>query len=429
MEVKVLSKTGVTDDAVLSIRAGTVRRQAQISSGRPFRFPKITLEENPVKIDILQQVGTAYLVTKPGEDQYKVSFEGEFNAELEVQLSQMDGSEPKAEVEDRKQEAVASAKDAKEYLENHQVLQFVQAVLQTVIKERPSDPFEYMARHFMNGYSAQEAIKLCAKKEMTAAQPAPADPLPEPAAAEKKTEEAAPAEAAKETPAVEPQAAAEEPAAVAEMPAPEPAAAEEKIKEAAPMEAAKEMPAAEPQAAAEVPAAVAETPAPEPPAVEEKTEEVAPAEAAKEMPVVEPQASAEDLLRQQAAATLLQAEADGTLEAVLSKKFGQEPAAVAETPAPEPAAAEEKTEEAAPVEAAKVTPAAEPQATAEDPPLLLRRQHLSLQQLRRRPRRQHQQRQHQQKQQRRCRPQNHKRQLMIPPLLLRHAGRGATSDS
>ncbi|CAJ1338007.1 unnamed protein product [Effrenium voratum] len=219
---------------------------------------------------------------------------GEFNAELEVQLSQMDGSEPKAEVEDRKQEAVASAKDAKEYLENHQVLQFVQAVLQTVIKERPSDPFEYMARHFMNGYSAQEAIKLCAKKEMTAAQPAPADPLPEPAAAEKKTEEAAPAEAAKETPAVEPQAAAEEPAAVAEMPAPEPAAAEEKIKEAAPMEAAKEMPAAEPQAAAEVPAAVAETPAPEPPAVEEKTEEVAPAEAAKEMPVVEPQASAEE---------------------------------------------------------------------------------------------------------------------------------------
>lgn len=29
--------------------------------------------------------------------------------------------------------------------------------MQTVIKEKPSNPYDYMARHFMNGYEAHEA--------------------------------------------------------------------------------------------------------------------------------------------------------------------------------------------------------------------------------------------------------------------------------
>jgi len=43
-----------------------------------------------------------------------------------------------------------AAKEAKEYLENHRVMQFVQTLLQTLI------PFSYMSRHFINGYGPNE---------------------------------------------------------------------------------------------------------------------------------------------------------------------------------------------------------------------------------------------------------------------------------
>ncbi|CAE8693393.1 unnamed protein product, partial [Polarella glacialis] len=75
MEVCLVNKGSIPDDAILSVRAGTVRRQAQVSSGRAFRFPNSSLKDNPLKVDILQQIGTAYLVLKPGEGQYKLKFQ------------------------------------------------------------------------------------------------------------------------------------------------------------------------------------------------------------------------------------------------------------------------------------------------------------------------------------------------------------------
>ncbi|CAE8591123.1 unnamed protein product, partial [Polarella glacialis] len=205
MEVNLLSKLNIDPDSILSIRAGTVRRQAQISSGRPFRFPKISMDENPLKIDILKQVGTAYLVMKPGEEQYKVLFAGEMgDMSCEVEVKKSEGGEAvaaKEAADDKKVEASASAKDAKDYLEGHQVLQFVQAVLQTVIKEKPANPYEYMARHFMSGYAKDDQ-----RASVSAAAPANRAP-PEPPAADTKPAptpaEDAPAEAAKAAPPAE----------------------------------------------------------------------------------------------------------------------------------------------------------------------------------------------------------------------------------
>merc|ERR1711920_464356 len=95
--------------------------------GRPFRFPKIGMEENPLKIDILKQVATAYLVMKPGEDQYKVLFENDMHCEMEIK--QAEGGAPALPAAEETN-AKGDAQEAKAYLENHQVLQFVQAVLQ-----------------------------------------------------------------------------------------------------------------------------------------------------------------------------------------------------------------------------------------------------------------------------------------------------------
>lgn len=151
MEVTVLSQEGIPSDAYLSIRAGSVRRQALVGCGKPFTFPKLGIEESPVKIDIMQTIGTAYVVVKPGEDRYQAIFRGGSEEELmccEVGIRPAAGGtkDPPAE------EPGAPADDAAEYLERHKILPFVRAVLQTVIKEKPEDPYAHIARHFNLGY-------------------------------------------------------------------------------------------------------------------------------------------------------------------------------------------------------------------------------------------------------------------------------------
>ncbi|CAK0900989.1 unnamed protein product [Prorocentrum cordatum] len=271
MEVALLKHNNLPEDAILSIRAGTVRRQAACNSGRPFRFPKSAEEAAvPLKIDILKQVGSAYLVLKPGTDQYKVLFPKDpAGMELEVKVMKLDGAAAVAagadkEVEDPK-DAANGAKAAKDYLEQHQVLQFVQGVLQTVIKEKPEDPFGYMARHFMGGYDASApppppppAVPAPAEKAQSAEAPAPAAEEVKPEVAPVAPAEAKPAEAP--APSAEEAKPAEAPAPAAEE-APAPAAEEAKPAEApAPItEEAKPAKAAAPEAKEAKPA---EAPAP-----------------------------------------------------------------------------------------------------------------------------------------------------------------------
>ncbi|CAK0900985.1 unnamed protein product [Prorocentrum cordatum] len=318
MEVALLKHNNLPEDAILSIRAGTVRRQAACNSGRPFRFPKSAEEAAvPLKIDILKQVGSAYLVLKPGTDQYKVLFPKDpAGMELEVKVMKLDGAAAVAagadkEVEDPK-DAANGAKAAKDYLEQHQVLQFVQGVLQTVIKEKPEDPFGYMARHFMGGYDASA--------------PPPPPPPAVPAPAEKAQSAEAPAPAAEEVkPEVAPVAPAE--AKPAEAPAPS-------AEEAKPAEAP--APAAEEAKPAEAPAPVAKPAESPAPAAEEAKPAEAPAPAAEEAkPAEAPAPAAEEAKPAEAPAPI-------TEEAKPAKAAAPEAKEAKPAEAPAPAAEEAK---------------------------------------------------------------------------------------
>lgn len=98
---------------------------------------------------------------KPGENQYKVHFGDDDSMSCEVFLQKVSGDSPldtdAKEADEKKLESNASAREAKEYLESHEVLPLIQAVLQTVIKEKPKDPFLHIARHLMNGYRPSDA--------------------------------------------------------------------------------------------------------------------------------------------------------------------------------------------------------------------------------------------------------------------------------
>jgi len=410
MELALLTQHGLPEGCIISVRAGTVRRQAAAASGRPFRFPKIGMEENPVKIDILKPVATAYLVVKPGETQYKVSFGAgavsEMDCEVEIKKAE-GGTGDAAHGEEANKPGAGSANEAKDYLEAHQILQFIQALLQTVIKERPDQPYIYMARHFMSGYNPTDTRftgtkpTSSSKKEPESELPAEtpkdeAEPLPVPA--EHPATEIPAAQAAPEQEIAKAAASTEEVAPPpADKPKDEVAPEEEAVKVAAPTEEAApptvDKPKDEAAPEKESVKAAAATEEAAPPTADKPKDEAAPEEEAvkaaapteeaapptADKPKDEPAASAEEAAKvEEAAPPTVEkpkeqvepaekaVKESAPIEAVppIAEKTKEEEPTPAEA-APPPAADKPPRVESEPTEVAKETPPVEAPVSAE----------------------------------------------------------------
>lgn len=205
-----LGVSGVPQDAIISIRAGASRRQAPVSSlgqgGTPLKFAGGPAGVNPFKLDVLQPIGSTRLALKPNGGTFSVPIKGaegvtvnlavrealsndqdlfdridankdgvitrrEFNEALRAEgdkpvLQPIDGGKPLPIVSGKILPALPKAEDprfpaaanaAKEYLESHKLLPFVRALLQTVVRERPDDPYNFIAEQFRNaGLSPEE---------------------------------------------------------------------------------------------------------------------------------------------------------------------------------------------------------------------------------------------------------------------------------
>merc|ERR1719499_2862044 len=100
MEVSVVSKRGVPEDAIISIRSGAVRRQGAISADKPFRFPQQVSEADcVVKVDIMQNIGSGYLVMRPNQTdgkEYEVALGGNSDMACALSVQPSEGASPKA---------------------------------------------------------------------------------------------------------------------------------------------------------------------------------------------------------------------------------------------------------------------------------------------------------------------------------------------
>lgn len=203
MEVEVLGVTGVPKDAIISIRAGASRRQAPVSSltSTPFKFSGGPAGVNPFKVDVMQPLGGTRLAIKPEGGNFAVPIKGadgvmvnlsvrEAKSDLTSDLfdrldtnkdgvvtrrefydaMKAEGDKPVLQPIDWGGEPVPivspdgktlpalpkaedarfprAANDAKEYLEAHKLLPFVRAMLQTVVRDRPTDPYNFIAEQF-----------------------------------------------------------------------------------------------------------------------------------------------------------------------------------------------------------------------------------------------------------------------------------------
>jgi hypothetical protein len=163
MEVSLVSCRGVPDDAIISVRSGAIRRQGNVSAKRPFRFPKSASESDcVVKVDIMQSIGSGYLVMRPNQKdkkQFQVVMADNQEMVCDVAVKPLEGEVSMAPEALDEAETATKTKDAKEYMESTGLLQFVQGILQVIVKQQPEDPYGAMAKHFMNGYESSGLAK------------------------------------------------------------------------------------------------------------------------------------------------------------------------------------------------------------------------------------------------------------------------------
>mmetsp|Transcript_40066 Transcript_40066/g.62976 ORF Transcript_40066/g.62976 Transcript_40066/m.62976 type:complete len:739 (-) Transcript_40066:27-2243(-) len=163
MEVQVTDTFGLEEDVIVSIRCGSVRRQAPLESvkSHPFKFPA-QLEDlsEPLKIDLLKPVASTRLVLHPAEEQYSIGFEQDdcIAMGLHVMAGAPEASESTTGGA-KDTGAKDSASSAKDYLEQNGLLKYVQSLLHAVIQDKPADPFSYMIEQLTAAQSKSMACE------------------------------------------------------------------------------------------------------------------------------------------------------------------------------------------------------------------------------------------------------------------------------
>ncbi|CAE7195495.1 unnamed protein product [Symbiodinium sp. CCMP2592] len=166
MQVLVDHCLGLPEDAIVSVRCGGMRRQAPLETlvTQPLKFPA-TLDgvSEPLKIDVLQPIATTRLVLHPHEELYSIGFEESTEMVIGLRMQSQDsqaenGSAPSGQESTGPnfKDAAASAKD---YLEQHGLLRYVQSLLHAVIQVRPRDPYAYMIEQLSAAQSKTRTLE------------------------------------------------------------------------------------------------------------------------------------------------------------------------------------------------------------------------------------------------------------------------------
>lgn len=196
-----MDHSNLPENSIVSIRFGSTRRQAPLDTVRshPLKFP-CSLEAcyEPLKIDVLQPVATARLVLHAHEERYRIGLDTKDKSHMSLGLSVNNstggatpipaaGPPPELGGPLKFQDAAASAR---EYLEVHGLLRYVQALLHAVIQVRPKDPYFFMMQQLgaAQGYSQGPFASQPGQEE---AKPVPI-PQPDPVAAPTASAAAAP---------------------------------------------------------------------------------------------------------------------------------------------------------------------------------------------------------------------------------------------
>lgn len=153
LEIHLTHADGIPEGSMVSIRAGDSRRLAPLRFDEPFRFSGTRESANPFKIDIFSQLGRSRLVLRATEPHYvariqkedggvaTLEFEARDNSDRERRHKKTDISKAQSgSVRARAQRTVLASR----YMDEHGLHQYMQGLIQSLITERPENPYQYM---------------------------------------------------------------------------------------------------------------------------------------------------------------------------------------------------------------------------------------------------------------------------------------------
>lgn len=158
MELVVLKAEGIPEDTILSIRAGSVRKQAPLSAcDKALKFPCKVEECGNVKVELLTVAGSARALCFGGGPQtHELNFEASPNAAspavqgseatLSIRLQEGAGGDAVHISTESRKAKIQTETD--EYMDKHCVVGALQGALKNLMRDRPDDPMEFLAKHF-----------------------------------------------------------------------------------------------------------------------------------------------------------------------------------------------------------------------------------------------------------------------------------------
>lgn len=172
MELSILEALGLPEGSILSVRSGPTRRQSPLPCSAPFRLPAGPW---PLRIDVLALLGKsgagASLAHLDSEGRCRVPLEARDGRKMSVTLQVYDGKaaslRPKTapadhqllKNKDNEEEAEPGANappvrrrdteaEARSYLDRHRLHEFMHALFELLLRERPDDPYSFIAERF-----------------------------------------------------------------------------------------------------------------------------------------------------------------------------------------------------------------------------------------------------------------------------------------
>lgn len=204
MEVSIFEAAGLPEGAILSVRAGSTRRQAPVPLSGPLRFPNLPFNAKQFKVDVMQTLGSSKVEINANKEleSYSVSVDIGSGQQARVgftvreqpslcgkracELKQVD-KYPEGILEEPSPvqlppEKARAALDSRSYAREHNIPNLVQEMLQHVLREKPDSPFMVMSEYFKRkGEEMGEKEEGCkplppmfSDRQLTAMPPGPA---------------------------------------------------------------------------------------------------------------------------------------------------------------------------------------------------------------------------------------------------------------
>lgn len=136
----------------MSLRAGNTRRQVHLDAlDRPLKFPTGVDECATLKVEVLNVMASGRLAFAPDQTDYILTLDdcnGDVsNMEVIFRVLPLEsGGADADEKEAQKTKDVQKEASARAYLEKHGLTNFMQLLMQSLMKDKPSDPYVYLQR-------------------------------------------------------------------------------------------------------------------------------------------------------------------------------------------------------------------------------------------------------------------------------------------